>query len=271
MGNEAPAITCSTQEVVFLASLLGADTLLGIEDPFMGWLADEIEEAWQQVRTALAERRFIEIQPDGSVVMDVAVAALVGACAFPEASFVLTVTPAGEAADVRYFHLTRHLAVEQMIAAEGCQLTALENAQAIFTRVTSLLGLHEQQAAPGAGGVLLEERLAQVRALAGESGVEAAQTTLRQAGLDADTAAALAETLVCPVRNGALVALARQEITWGVAGLGLLEGQNGLWRLRAFTRDGENWVEAMPCDAAEACQAIRRVMNRVLPEPLLTG
>lgn len=266
--DKVPAITCSAQEMVFLASLLGADTLLGIEDPFMGWLADEIEEAWQQVRTALAGRRFIEIQPDDSIVMDVAVAALVGTCAFPEASFVLTVTLAGEEAEVHYFHLTRHLAVEQTMVAEGCRLTALEDARAIFTRMTNLLGLHEQRAAPGSGGVLLEECLAQARTLADESGVASAQTTLQQAGLDADTAAALAETLACPVRNGALVALARRETTWEVVGLGLLEGQNGLWRLRAFTRHGENRVEAIPCDAAEACQAVRRVMNRVLPEPL---
>lgn len=268
MENEVPAITCSPQEMVFLAGLLGADTLLGIEDPFRGWLADEIEEAWQQARTVLAERRFIEIQTDGSVVMDVAVAALVGTWAFPEASFVLTVTSAGGLADTRYFHLTRHLAVEQTVEADGCQLAALENRQAVFTRVTGLLGLHEQHPVPGASGVLKEEHLIQARTLAGDSGAEAAQIALHQAGLDTDTAAALAETLAYPVCNGALVALARRESTWEVAGLGLLEGQNGLWRLRAFTRHGENWVEAIPCGAAEACQAIRRVMNRVLPEPL---
>jgi len=268
MENEAPIVTCSTQEMVFLASLLGADTLLGIEDPFMGWLADEIEGAWQQARAELAERHFIEVQDDDSVVMDVAVAALVGTCAFPEASFVLTVTPAGESVDVRYFHLTRHLAVEQTMEGEGCQLTALENAQAVFARVTGLLGLHEQRPAPGSGGILMEQHLAQARALADESGTEAAQTILQRSGLDADAAAALAETLAYPVCNGALVALARRETTWEVAGLGLLEGQNGLWRLRAFTRDGDNWVEAIPCDALEACEAVRKAMNRVLPEPL---
>jgi len=268
MENEVPVITCSAQEMVFLASLLGADTLLGIDDPFMGWLADEIEEAWQRARTALVERRFIEVQSDGGIVMDIAVAALVGTCAFPEASFILTVTPAGERTDVRYFHLTGYLAVEQAVVNDGYRLTALEDAQAVFMRMTGLLGLHNQQATPGTGGALAEERLLQARTLACESGIEAAQSALHQAGLDPDTAAALAKTLAHPVRNGALVALARREFTWEVAGLGLLEGQNGLWRLRAFTRGGENWVEATPCDAAEACEAVRQVMNRVLPEPL---
>ena len=73
------------------------------------------------------------------------------------------------------------------------------------------------------------------------------------------------------MRNGALVVLARRETTRKVAELGLLEGQNGLWRLRAFTRAGRNWGEAIPCDTAEAHEALRRVMNRVLPEPLPVG
>lgn len=266
MENEALTITCSAQEMVFLASLLGADMVLGVDDPFTGWLADEIEEAWPRVRAGLAERRFIEVQDDDNVVMDVAVAALVGTCAFPEASFVLTVTPAGGTADARYFHLTRHLAVEQTREADGYRLTALEDGQAVFARITDLLGLQNQPAAPGAAGELLEEHLTQASSLAGESGGKEAQRVLQQAGLDAGTAAVLAETLAHPVRNAALVALARRETAWEVAGLGLLEGQNGLWRLRAFTRHGENWVEAIPCNADEARQAVRQVMNRVLPE-----
>jgi len=271
MDNEVPVITCSAQEMVFLAGLLGADSLLGVDDPFWGWLANEIEAAWQQAREALAERRFIEIQPDGNVVMDVAVAALMGTCAFPEASFILTYSPASGEPTTRHFYVTRHLAVEQALSGEStstCRLTALEDARAVFGRVTEIWQLNGQQAASSASGVLPEADLTGARQAVVESGRKAVQKVLQEAGLDAPVAATLAETLVDPVANGALVALTRRETAWEVAGLGLLEGRNGLWRLRAFSRGGENWVEAIPCDAAAACEAIRRVMNRVLPEPL---
>ncbi len=268
MDNDVPTITCSAQEMVFLAGLLGADMLLGLEDPFWGWLAEEIEAAWQQAREALAARRFIEVQPDGSIVMDVAVATLVGTCAFPEASFLLTVTPAGGAPTVRYFHLTRHLAVEQAPEPEGYRLTALEDPASVFERVTAMLGLDDQPAAPGGSGRLRGTELTQARTLIEDSGPEAAQAALERAGLGSETAVALTETLARPTRNGALVALARREVTWEVAGMGLLEGENGLWRLRAFTRRGEDWVEVIPCTAGEAREALRRVMDRVLPEPL---
>ena len=267
--DQVPAIICSAREMTFLASSLGADTLLGVADPFVGWLADEIEQARDQVQTELAGRSFIEIQPDGGIVMDVAVAALVGTCAFPAASFVVTSTPAGGETVMRYLHVTKQLAVEQAEVTEPAaayRLTALENGKAAYERVLQIFGLDGQQAVSAPGGELPEASLIQAREAATEAGREEAHKVLAEAGLSNDAAAALAETLVNPIANGALVALAHQETSWDVGGLGVLEGKNGLWRLRAFTRGEENWVEAIPCDAAEAHEAIRRVMNRVLPE-----
>jgi len=113
MENEAPTITCSAQELAFLARVLGSDTLLGVDDPYMGRLADEIEAADLEIRDALAGRRFIQVQPEGGIVMDVGVAALVGACAFPDVSFVASLTPAGKETVERTLHVIPYLAVEQ--------------------------------------------------------------------------------------------------------------------------------------------------------------
>lgn len=268
MDNTAASITCSPVEATFLASLLGADMLLGIQDPFLGWLTEEIEEAWEQTRQALADRRFIEVQPDGGIVMDIAVAALVGTWAFPEASFLLTFTPADGTQQRCSFHLTSNLGVEQSQADDATELTALEDAQAVYRRILQVFGLKDQLAAPGSRAALPEASLIEARACAVEGGEAAASRALQKAGLPEETAESLACTLTRAVANGALVALARRTTTWEVGGLGLLEGANGLWCLRSFTRDGENWVEVTPCDAARARQEIRRLMNRVLLESL---
>jgi len=269
MENDAVQITCSSVEATFLASLLGARMLLGIEDPFRGWLTEEIEEAWSRARAGLAERRFIEIQADGGVVMDPAVAALVGVWAFPQASFMLNFTSGDGPTERRYFHLTQTLGVEQVLTAEAAvQLTALEGAPAIYRRVLQIFRLGDQAAAPGNPAMLTEALLIQARARAIESGSGAAQKVLQQGHLPEATARSLARTLADPIANGALVCLARRTTTWEVSGLGLLEGRNGLWRLRSFARDEEPWIEAIPCTAVQFGEEIRRVMNRVLPEPL---
>lgn len=268
-ANENLTIRCSFTEATFLASLLGANVLLGIQDPFHGWLAEDIEAVWNQARVTLAERHFIEVGQDDQVVMDTAVAALLGTWALPETSIVLTLTAGEGPAQVRYFHLTRYLAVEQSVIEESwCELTALVDVRAVYQRIIQLWDLRDQIAAKGSSVTVPEALLIQARAKA-KSDVKAAKRVLREADIEATSASSIAQTLARPIANGALVALARWKTAWETDGLGLLEGRNGLWRLRSFTCDGENWVEATPCDAAQAGEEIRHVVNRALPEPLL--
>jgi len=250
MNNESPTITCSATEATWLASLLGANVLLGLHDPFVGWLTEEIETAWVDARQSLAARNYIALEANGQITLDTTVAALIGTWAKPDASFILTFTPIGKPTESRYFHLTRYLAVEQTIAAERYQLTALADARAVYQRILDLLQVENQVAAGAANITLLQAQLMNARASAEQTGAEGVLNILREAPSDARDA--LAQTLTQPRANGALVALAQRATAWEVAGLGLLEGANGLWRLRACKRDDENWVEAIPCDATSA-------------------
>lgn len=272
MNSDTSTISCSPVEAAFLASLLGASTLVGMADPFHGWLADEIEAAWGDTRQALAERRFIEVRPDGKIVMDSGVAALIETWASAEASLLLTCTANGESTALRNYHLTKDMAVAQWPSDAGAiRIAPLQGAAAVYREIGQFWRLANQSAAPGVRCSLREAAFTQARTLATGQGPKAAAAVLAQARLPEATTAALAETLAAPVANGALAATARRGAAWDAAGMGTLEGSAGLWRLRAFTQDGENWVEVIPCSAAEARSELRRVLNRVLPKPLLDG
>jgi len=268
MDGQPSAVSCTPTEAAFLAGLLGASTLVGMADPFAGWLAAEIETAWATAREELARRQFIEVQPDGAIVMDIGVAALMETWALADTSLLLAATESGGVKENSNFHLRGRLAVEQRISDDGSVwLIPLEDAAAVYRQVIQRLRLREQPAAPGLQATLSEAVFIQAQTAAGQ-GVAAASGVLRQARVPAVTAAALAEALAAPVINGAVAALARRTAGWEVAGMGVLEGPAGLWRLRAFTREGENWVEIVPCSGQDARQELRRVLNRVLREPL---
>lgn len=266
------SITLTGSEISLLASLLGGDTLLGIDDPFIGWLTEEIEEEWQLVKASLADRRFIELVSDEEVVMDVAVAALVGTCAFPEASFAVTYAEAGNEPSTQYLHVSDELVVEQLAVAAPAgsyRLTALEDRKSILEYTLELFGLDEQHAIAASKGELPRTAIARARDLAAGGEPGAVKAVLREAGLPESAASALGETLLDPIANGALVGLRQEETTWDVAGMGFLAGSNGMWRLRSFTRSEEEWVEVIPSDALEVRETIRGVVNRVLPSPVL--
>lgn len=272
IGVEAPTITCSNIEATLLASLLGANSLIGLRDPFQYWLTEEIQEAWEEAKITLAERRYLEVSGSGEIVLDTLVAALMSIWAFPEASFTVTSATAhhvSSTSDIRYFHISQQLPIEQTNESEvSTRLTALADSETMYERICEIFGLRNQTAAAYSSGSLRESDLKLARSQAAQLGAAASAKALRNAGLANTTAEALSETLANPTSNSAIVALAHRTTSWEVGGLGILIGENGLWRLRSFSTGGENWVELVPCDASQAKQAISRIMNRVLPEPL---
>lgn len=271
MPTKLPAIACSTSELAFLAGLLGAESLIGVPDPFDDLDGDAIEEALSEARRSLAERRLITILPDGNLCIEQAAAELVGTCGFAEATFMLTYTSADGTTAGHHFHAIRHSAVELVFGYESeltCRLTALDTA-AVLDRVAEIFRLGAQSAPAVPNGRLTEANLRLARSLAEESGQAVTEEFLHALGIGPETAAMLAETLARPVGNGALVAMSGDEGDFGVDGLALLEGESGMWLLRNVQEGGARWVDVVPCTAQAMKEFIRSIMNRALPGKLL--
>ncbi|HEY3367378.1 MAG TPA: hypothetical protein VGK74_20160 [Symbiobacteriaceae bacterium] len=270
MNNSSPVISFSAAEAAYLAALLGAETLVGFPDPFYGWLAEDIRTALLETRAGLAGRGLVTLGPEGSTAIDPAVAPLIRACGFADASFVLTRTdPAGTTA-VRYYHVAPELTVEHVTPPHSLSagdLAGVAGTYEVYRRVLAFFRLEGQIAPAADSGLLPEALLRRARTLA-ESNEGEARAVLLQAGLSTSVARALAETFLHPVGNAALVALARRADAPEVDGVAFLAGANGIWRLRPTSRHGADWVELSPFTAAEAESGILRVMNRVLPVPL---
>jgi hypothetical protein len=264
-------ITCSAHEFTFLARLLGANSLVGMIDPYIGWLSEEITAAWETARDSLAARGFLAIDANGQVLPNPAVAALIATCAFPDASFILTNSAATGHQEVRYFHCTRHLAIERTEHGAGYQLAALSDAVAIYDRLRTLIAWDNRSAVSSPGGEVAEATLKAARRYAAAGDQPAAEAILQRAGLDASTVTALAQTLAQPKRTASLVAITRRETVWDVTGLGMLDGEHGMWYLRLFPRGRDTRVEIQPCPAKTMAEQVRQVMNRVLPTPLPAG
>lgn len=268
MGGEPLSLTCSPAEAAFLAGLLRADALVGLADPFAGWLTAEVEAAWETVRAALAARHFIAVEADGAITMDTGVATLMSVWALADASLLLTCTDQ-KGTETCNYHLTASMAVEQRILTDGIvHVVALRNVSAVFTRLIQKLRLNGQPAAAGPRIALAADALGEVRRLAADKGAEAAVAALRRHRVPESATEPLASTLAAPVFNAALAVLARRQSGWDVAGVGFLEGLTGLWRLRVFVSEGEQRVELIPCSAVEARRELLRVINRVSPVPI---
>ena len=258
-------LSCSNVELFTLASLLGGVMLVGVPDPFPGWLTEEIEEAMQAARKTLAERGHLTLRPDGQVVMDVATAALVGTLVAPRAVFLLTEATPDKAPRQWACYHRPPLTVLLESEGEALSLKPLEGQSALFEQVVSAWQLGVQKAVR-AETLSLPESAMQSEREARTAGEAAMQNALQQAGAGAKNARALARTLSASRRSGALVAMRPRENSWETGGLGMLDGENGLWLLRSFTRQQADWVELIPCSAQKLSAEIEMLLKHFLPQ-----
>lgn len=257
-------LSCSPVELYTLASLLGGEMLIGVPDPFPGWLTEEIQAAMDEARQSLTVRGILAPRGEGEVVIDVVTAALVGTLVAPRAAFLLThTTPDLLSRQINIYH--RPPLTAAMEQREGqWVLRFLPDTDGIVHQVQELWGLGSQQAVRASPfslpeGVMEEARRAQPL---GETEI---RKRLEEAGVPLAGAGALARTLADPRQNGALVAVLSRQGVWDAGGLGMLEGENGLWLLRSFSRQQVQWIECIPRSGPQLLADVEALVKRFLP------
>ena len=267
MDSDTFTLTFSSVELSLVARLLDAPSLQLPEDPFDGWSTGEIERALTQAQESLADRDYIQVQPDATVAVDVSVAALVGALAFPESSLIATLVVGEGPPETRQIHFASGLIVEQEQQHDDVHnLTAVRDRETASRRLCEFLRLAEQPASSGEPFALAEAEMGEARLVVVAEGERAGAVFLEQAGVPSATAASLAQALANSLCYTTLHALAWQEgEARRVDSLALLEGEQGLWVLRPVERDGESWIKVTPCDASCANRQIEELTRLVMP------
>jgi len=262
-ASPMPSLVLSPPELFTLASLMGGEMLLGIPDPFPGWLTEEIVEAMEAARQKMVERGLLVLQSDGQIVIDAIVAALIWPIVTPQVVLLLTGgVPDQPSQQISFYHHSP-LTVAVELYGEQWNVYPLPDRTSLSEQIRNRWQLREQQGTDAQTFSLPEDALqAALQVLPSE---EEVCRSLQEAGVPPAAARAAARTLTTLRQNGALVAIRRRAELWQTEGLGILEGENGLWLLRSLTRRGHPWVEFTPCPASEIMDEIDALLDRFLP------
>lgn len=255
------AVSLSLAELYALASLLGGELLIGIPAPFAGWLTEEIQEAVQTAHHTLVERQYLRLQED-KLLIDAAVAAVVGAIVEPQAVCLITTAIPGQPPRQANSYYRPPLTVFLEPTSDPVILQALPTPEAILERSLSLWEIAAQKPAPATPFSIPESVLLSARETRPDREVS---RQLEESGIPSTGAAALADTLTALRRNGALVVIRRRRETWDVDGIAMLEGENGLWLLRPSIRQQAHWVECIPCSGERLRDEVERLIWSLLP------
>lgn len=254
----------TTDELYLLLGLFGPCISFGIPNPYLGKFIEEIEAAQNEARTSLLERGIIQQIDDQQIALDEVVAKIVQTCASPDHTAIVTTQVSSTARHMFYIHFTPGLVVEHAaLDAIHHQLIPYPGHAEVVERLSQLLHLNGQKAAPGGCFTIDEKLLLDVRDSYARKGKKEIEGTLLQAGLKREQANLLLGAFGNPIANSSVVVLVNREDgeKQHVTGLGMLESAIGAWLLLLGGDAASPQVEFIPSTAPE----IQTRLDELLP------
>ena len=258
----------SQKEIIYLSSLIGADTVIGAGDPFFGWLADEIEEAYVKARESLIEKGAISKRDTGGILIDVRVASLMDAYTRPDITFLTYRKPFQSAGEFRLFHVSEFMSIEQSHPREGgeeLKLTARSDRDSAKERITEIIGLEDGNKTADVGFATSMDKLSEIMAAAERSGNDDVVSLLKREGAGEESIEMMGETLSSSFDYSSLLGMKLGGASYKMEGIGFLGNGEYLWRVNPRFKGDKIPIELSTCTGSEANEAIQNFLSGMSP------
>ncbi|GGA38801.1 hypothetical protein [Paenibacillus physcomitrellae] len=243
------AISLETKELFFLAGILGSDRLLGVEDPFLGYLSDEIAAEWEQVKQGLLDKGYLTLgESEHELTMVPEVFARVAITGFAERACWVRYEDASESFE-GYLHITNEKVVE--VAREGEAdslyiLNELGNVQQASALLVERMKWREESLSDLPALLLSRRKFNDLYEKSETMDLEELSNELSQSTGDIEASWALAKCLKDRACEGELQLSIWSEEGWDSQGAAFIVGQKMNWLIRMSLRDEEDWLVATP-------------------------
>lgn len=268
MINLSPNIkyTLTNEQFWLLASAFGPTFVIGFENPYLGWLADDINNAQQKTIQSLIEAGWAEWdKADESLEVDDDLYHLVETCIKPK--HALMVNPVDKSLNGKFFYFDEQQIVYRLVKNQQNILQPLDGVDAIKKIVAEDLRQQSSIKSKIPPITIPEETLKDLTQSAGED-VEKARQTLETElkDLSSKDKQRLLDALTGIVANSSFVTVFNQDNleTQHTAGFGILEGERDLFLLDARESMGRSMVEIRGVDANKIIERFEQIL------PILT-
>ena len=262
--NSTILISLSDQELYFLASQFGQVMVMGWDDPYKGWLIDEIEEDQLKAMDFLLKKDYIRKVSDKEISMDQVLAAIVETCVLGEYALIISSEQKGGFHRQLMVHFKEDFIVEHVVVDEGHELTAIRDQSLLEDRYQRELRLETKTKGSGESFSLLEDRVFDLESDAADEQEIGENNSLHQG--DGESIERLRKALEKPIANSSVVAIANRQDKYSrhVRGMAFLETEHDLWTMQPYDRNGKQWVEFSPADG----EIIRKKFLELLPREM---
>jgi len=257
--DKSRQFTLNSKELWALLSHFSPGVVLGIENPFKGWLVEEIEVQLKSVVHEMVEQGLGTLISERELDIDNDLFLLIQTCAKPSHSIIASFETFDEQKRF-YIHLADSIIVYHHVSQDKHTLTRIPSNVELLQLLDAPLRQNSRIQGSGNHFVLAEDLLFQARKLCSENQLDEARNILMQSGLDKLIVEQLIVTLHKPVASSSVVMLRnRAELDkQATKGLSILEGKNELWILNPLEN---NKVKFSPANS----EVIRNLFLEFLP------
>lgn len=240
-------ITLKTKELFFLAGVLGSDRLLGVEDPFQGYLAEELAEEWEQVKGSLLEKGYLrQVDQNGELAIPPTVFSRVAIAGLSNRACQIRYTRDGTHFE-GYLHCTNERVVELARSEEDPDEYRLHDLGDVETACETLIQKMGWVERPHTELPALMFSKKEFHEIYGESDEADSRLTcdrLSEASGDPEGAMRLAKTLHSRISDGELQLLVWNGREWESQRAAFVLSSSMNWLFRMSSSGNGDWLIA---------------------------
>lgn len=242
-------ITLDSKELYFLTGIIGSDRLLGVEDPFRGYLSEEIADEWDKAKAALLQKGYLIEEQDGvEYAMPPHVFSSIAVTGLAERSCWVKFANECETFE-GYFHFTDEVVIERVHLQEHPATYTLYEIKSVEEACRSLMERMQwvEQPESHITSVMLSKRhFHKLYEQAPDLTVEQMTSQLMTFDGEEEGARALAHSLKQRSSEGEFLFLVWNNKNWEVQGVAFIVGGSSNWLIRKSSKGDEDWLTATP-------------------------
>lgn len=247
-ASKQGTVTLNDKEFFFLAGILGSDRLLGVEDPFSGYLTEEIAEEWEASKNSLLEKHYLIREESGDLSIPPEVFSRVAIAGLAERACWLKYENRGISFE-GYLHVTGEQVIQvcKSDKSDRCYiLSDLGSIEDTCNKLVEELALSDESLGETPALLLSRKEFADIYTCAPDMNCDDISDRLARLTNDAEGSIALAKCLKNRVSSGELQLSIWNGYNWESQNAAFIVNDSMNWLLRMSLQGDQDWLTAAP-------------------------
>lgn len=259
--NTRSVFQFSNQELYLLGSLLNIPVLVGVHDPYYGWLTEEIQEALPSVQQKLTQRNILHFDDEDIIIIQPDLLPVLQVIASPQ---IIVATNCMTGIDTTRY-LTYYYASDQVVRlSEESTVYSLELTDKVDVpkQILTWWGISLESSKSYAAFNIR-------RSFFDQPGDNTGGTVKSFSHPTSDVVTALQLAFVAAVKSPqykiSLAVFQAEELYWTVRDLGIITDQSQIWILKPIEQGGDEIIEVVPVSLSQLTRYVEDFIGNMQP------